>query len=87
MGKIPITQLEKSRAGLRVQVLSPQNPGLLSTNQWTTCSPAPSTTIQRLCLSSFTLKGLWVPAAPHFAELAHAMLSGRQEMAMEPHLY
>ena len=26
MGKIPITQLEKSRAGLRVQVLSPQNP-------------------------------------------------------------
>ena len=40
------------------------SPGLLSTSQWITCSPPPSTTVQRLFLSSFTLKGLWVPATP-----------------------
>ena len=42
------------------------SPGLLSTSQWITCSPPPSTTVHRLFLSSFTLKGLWVPATPLF---------------------
>lgn len=65
-----------------------KSPGPLTPKPWPliTCSPPPSTTIRRLFLSSFTLKGCGYLLPPYFAEPAQAVLSGHQEMAMEPHL-
>lgn len=66
MGKIPIPYLKKKQNWVKSPGPLTPSPGLLSTSQWITCSPPPSTTVHRLFLSSFTLKGLWVPATPLF---------------------